>query len=164
MLNTAIIMGRLSEKPELRKTQSDLSVTSFTVAVDKPTKPGQEKQTNWIDCVAWRQTADFITQYFGKGDMIAVTGSIQTRMYTDKNGNNRKAVEVVVDQASFCEGKKKRDETAQEQPQNAPTAQPEQRPARTPEVTQGQQTALPSPPRPDYTEFEEVGTDDDLPF
>lgn len=103
MLNTAIIMGRLTADPELKKTQSGISVTAFTVAVDRRfQKAGEEKQTDFISVVAWRQTAEFIEKYFSKGSMIAVRGSIQTRRYEDNNGNKRTAVEVVADEVSFC--------------------------------------------------------------
>lgn len=107
MLNNAVIMGRLCAAPELKTTPSGTSVVSFAVAVDRRhQKQGEDKKTDFVDCVAWRGTAEFISKYFGKGDMIAIIGEIQTRNYTDKNGNNRKAVEIVVSQASFCGGKK----------------------------------------------------------
>ena len=102
MLNCVILMGRLVADPELRTTQTGISVTSFTMAVDKFTKPGEEKQADFIDIVAWRQTAEFVTRFFHKGSLIAVQGAIQTRSYEDKNGNKRKAVEVVADKVSFC--------------------------------------------------------------
>ncbi|MCH5192254.1 MAG: single-stranded DNA-binding protein [Oscillospiraceae bacterium] len=105
MLNTAIIMGRLTADPELRTTQSGLSVTSFTVAVDRAYKRGDERQTDFINIVAWRSTADFVSRYFRKGQMIAVQGSIQVRNYEDKNGNKRTAVEIVADSVSFCGNK-----------------------------------------------------------
>ena len=105
MLNTAIIMGRLTADPELRTTQTGLSVTSFTVAVDRNYKSGDERQTDFINVVAWRGTADFVSRYFKKGQMIAVQGSIQTRNYEDKNGNKRTAVEIVADNVSFCGSK-----------------------------------------------------------
>ena len=152
MLNTVVLMGRLSDKPELRKTPNDISVTNFTIAIDKGfAKPGQERQTSWIDCVAWRQTADFITTYFDKGSMIAITGSLQTRTYTDKNGSNRKAVDVVVDTASFCGSKRDGGGAA---PSNAPGNAPEA----------GNFGAPQSFSNGADSDFEEVGSDDDLPF
>lgn len=105
MLNVAIIMGRLTATPELRTTGTGLSVTSFTVAVDRAYKSGDERQTDFINVVAWRSTADFVTRFFTKGQMIAVQGSIQTRNYEDKNGNKRTAVEIVADSVSFCGNK-----------------------------------------------------------
>lgn len=103
MLNTAILMGRLTSDPELKKTPAGVSITTFVVAVNRSYVPkGQERQADFIDVVAWRSTAEFITKYFRKGQMIAVQGSIQTRSYEDKQGNKRKAVEIVVDKADFC--------------------------------------------------------------
>ena len=105
MLNSVIIMGRLTADPELRTTTNGLSVTSFTVAVDRNYKSGDERQTDFINCVAWRQTADFVTRFFKKGQMIAVQGSLQVRNYEDKNGNKRTAYDVVADNVSFCGSK-----------------------------------------------------------
>ncbi len=106
MLNCAVIMGRLTADPELRTTTNGTSVTSFTVAVDRAyQKSGEERQTDFINVVAWRQTAEFVTRYFHKGSMIAVQGSIQTRNYEDKNGQKRTAVDVVADNVSFCGSK-----------------------------------------------------------
>ncbi len=130
MLNQWVGMGRLSDKPELRKTQNDISFTSFTIAIDKP---GKNKDTNWIECCAWRETAEFITKYFEKGQMIAITGSLQTRTYTTTSGQRRKATEVLVEHAHFCGSK------------------------------EGNKPATPAPQSKD-DDFEEVGTDDDLPF
>ncbi len=106
MLNCAIIMGRLTADPELRTTPNGISVTSFSVAVDRSyQKAGAERQTDFINVVAWRQTAEFVSRYFHKGSMIAIQGSIQTRNYEDKNGNKRTAVEIVADNVSFCGSK-----------------------------------------------------------
>lgn len=102
-MNACILMGRMTSDPELKKTPSGVSVTTFTVAVNRSyVKHGEERQSDFIECVAWRNTADFICKYFRKGQMIAVQGSIQTRSYQDKQGNKRKAVEVYVDKADFC--------------------------------------------------------------
>ena len=106
MLNSIIIMGRLTADPELRSTSSGLSVSSFTVAVDRNyVRSGEEKKTDFINVVAWRQQADFVSKYLRKGSMIAVQGSLQTRNYEDKNGNKRVAYEIVADQISFCGSK-----------------------------------------------------------
>ena len=106
MLNCAVIMGRLTADPELRTTTSGISVTSFSVAVDRSyQRAGEERQTDFINVVAWRQTAEFVTRYFHKGSMIAVQGSIQTRNYEDKTGAKRTAVEIVADNVSFCGSK-----------------------------------------------------------
>lgn len=106
MLNCAVLMGRLVADPELRTTPNGISVTTFRIAVDRSyVRQGEERQADFIDIVAWRQTADFVTRYFRKGSMIAVQGSIQTRSYEDKMGNKRTAVEVVADNVSFCGSK-----------------------------------------------------------
>ena len=106
MINNVVLMGRLTAVPELKTTQSGISTVRFSVAVERRyNKQGEERQTDFIDCVAWRQTAEFVSKYFNKGSMIAVVGSIQTRNYEDKNGNKRKAVEVQVDNVSFCGSK-----------------------------------------------------------
>ena len=126
MLNQIIIQGRLTAAPDLRRTPNDVAVCSFTVAVDRDHKPNDdgEKQADFINCVAWRQTAEFITKYFVKGSAICIVGSIQTRKYTDKNGNNRIAVEVLADEATFVESKKNTAEGA-EMPEAEHYTQPE---------------------------------------
>ena len=98
MINVSVITGRLCAEPELRVTQNGISTTTFTVAVDRRNK----EQADFIDVVAWRQTAEFVCKYFRKGSMIAIQAHIQTRMYEDKNGNKRKAVELIADNVSFC--------------------------------------------------------------
>lgn len=106
MINNAVIMGRICEDLELRTTTSGISVTSFTVAVDRRfQKQGEEKQTDFLTVVCWESTAEFVSRYFHKGSMIAVQGSIQTRNYEDKNGSKRTAVEIVADNVSFCGAK-----------------------------------------------------------
>lgn len=105
MLNSIIISGRLTKTPELRSTKDGAAVTSFTVAVDCDYTGGGDKQTDFIDCVAWRQTAEFISRYFGKGQFITVQGSLQSRKYTDRDGNKRTAWEIVVNHAYFCGSK-----------------------------------------------------------
>lgn len=117
MLNTAAIMGRLTADPELRQTQSGNPVTSFTVAVSRSfVKQGQERETDFINVVAWRKTAEFVCRYFRKGNMIAVNGSIQTRKYQDREGNNRTAFEIVADNVHFCENKSAPEVTAPKTP------------------------------------------------
>ena len=103
MLNKVILMGRLTSDPELRHTQSNTPVTSFTLAVDRSYK---DKQTDFIDVVAWRSTAEFAFKYFRKGQLVAVVGSIQTRTWEDKQGSKRKSVEVVADEVHFAEPKR----------------------------------------------------------
>lgn len=106
MINMVALMGRLTYSPELKSTPNGLSVIRFQLAVDRTYQPkGQERQADFIDCVAWRQTAEFISRYFHKGSMIAIEGTIQTSNYTDKNGNNRKQTEVLANNVSFCGSK-----------------------------------------------------------
>lgn len=114
-MNIVAIMGRLTADPELRTTSSGTSVTSFTVAVDREFK---KDETDFLNVVAWRQTADFITRYFKKGKMIAIVGSIQTRVYEDKNGNKRTATEIIAEKASFCGDKNEGGKDTAETPKN----------------------------------------------
>lgn len=100
-MNKVMIMGRMANDPELRTTQSGISVTSFTVAVERPPVKDKERETDWIDVVAWRGTAEFICKYFGKGSPIIVSGTLQSRNWEDKEGNKRKAVEVQADGVEF---------------------------------------------------------------
>lgn len=102
MLNRVILMGRITQDLELKQTQSGISVLSFTVAVDRNyARQGEDRQTDFINCVAWRQRAEFINNYFAKGRMIAIEGNLQTRTYDDKNGVKHYVTEVIVDNASF---------------------------------------------------------------
>ena len=103
MLNTVIMMGRLTRDPVLRYTNSDVPVASFTIAVDRD---GKGAETDFIECVAWRKTAEFVQQYFSKGSLIVVVGRLQIREWTDKDGNKRKTAEVVADRCYFGGGKR----------------------------------------------------------
>lgn len=106
MMNNTTLMGRLVRDPDLRRTQSGTAVVSFTLAVERDFKTQDgARDTDFIDCVAWRNTAEFIAKHFTKGRMMAVTGAIQTRNYQAKDGGNRKAVEVVVDHAYFADSR-----------------------------------------------------------
>lgn len=104
--NKVILMGRLTANPELKTTPNGAAVTSFTLAVDRRYNKGEDKQCDFITIVAWKQTAEFICKYFGKGQAILVCGELQTRTWKDQSGNNRYATEVVANEANFCEGKK----------------------------------------------------------
>ncbi len=105
-MNKAILVGRLTADPELKSTPNGVNVCSFSVAVDRRfVRAGEERKADFINCVAWRQTAEFISRFFSKGRMIGLVGSIQTRTYNDKDGNKRYATEVVVDEAYFTESK-----------------------------------------------------------
>lgn len=107
MLNHITIMGRLTKDPELRRTGSGVAVASFTVAVDRDfAKDGAEKETDFIDCVAWRQTGEFVSKYFSKGRMIVVSGRLQIRSWTDNDGGKRRTAEVVADNCYFGDSKK----------------------------------------------------------
>lgn len=100
-MNVVTIIGRLAADPELKTTGSGISVTNICVAVDRKVTKGEDKITDWIDVVAWRNTAEFICKYFQKGSPIVVTGSLQTRMWDDKSGQKRKTVEVIADSVEF---------------------------------------------------------------
>ena len=145
MLNKIIIMGRLVADAELRQTASNVSNVKFTVAVDRNYTPqGQEKQTDFISVVAWRQTAEFINKYFSKGSMIVVEGSLQTGSYTDKNNVKHYTTDVNADQVYFAESKKNA-----EKPQQNSSQDKEQ---------------LPSMAIGNLEDFEEIIGGDDLPF
>ena len=114
MLNHITIMGRLTRDPELRYTQSQAPVASFTLAVDRDFsgRDGGEKQTDFIDCVAWRQTAEFVNKYFSKGSMAVVAGRLQIRDWNDRDGNKRRSAEVVVENIYFGESKRREEGAA----------------------------------------------------
>lgn len=115
VLNKTIMMGRMVADPELKKTNSDMAVCNFTLAVDKPKgKNAENAEANFIDCVAWRGTAEIICKFFHKGSRIIVDGAIQTRTYKDKSDNNRKVTEVVVNDFSFVDRKSDSDTQKQE--------------------------------------------------
>lgn len=156
MLNRVILMGRLVADPELKTTASGVSVTSFRIAVDRNyVKSGEERKADFIDIVCWRQQAEFVCRYFGKGSLIAVEGQLQTRTYQAKDGTNRYVVEVVADNISFT-GERRDSQGGYSQSYSAPAA-----PA---------QPQAPAQPAPSYqsgsnSDFQEVSLeDDDLPF
>lgn len=114
MLNSVCLMGRLTADPELKSTQLGVSVCNFRIAVDRTYTPkGQEKQTDFINIVTWRSTAEFVSRYFRKGQLVAVQGSIQTSQYTDRDGNKRTTFDVVADNVFFAEKKAESGETKQ---------------------------------------------------
>lgn len=108
MLNEVILMGRFVRDPELKTTPSGVPVASFTLAVERDMKNKQtgERETDFIDCVAWRSTAEFVSKYFNKGRMAAVVGSLNTRSWMDKEGNKRRSTEVVIDAIHFADSKR----------------------------------------------------------
>ena len=151
MLNKIIVMGRLVRDPEMRRTTTGVAVTNFTVAVDRDFKDKEtgETTTDFIDCVAWRNTAEFVCRNFGKGALIAVDGQLQSRQYQAKDGTNRTVVEVVADNVSFT-GERRDPSASYSQPARDPYSQV-------------------APAAPVYShgtvdDFQEMPLDDDLPF
>lgn len=122
MLNHITIMGRLTRDPELRRTNSGIAVTSFTVAVERDYSKDGDKQTDFIDCVAWRQTGEFISKYFTKGRMIVADGRLELRDWTDKDGNKRRNAEINVASAYFGDSKKEYDNSQMAAASNQPPA------------------------------------------
>lgn len=171
MLNHIVIMGRLTRDPELRYTQSQLPVVSFTLAVDRDFsgKDGGEKQTDFIDCVAWRSTAEFVSKYFSKGRMAVASGRLQLRDWTDRDGNKRRSAEIVVDNMYFGDSKRDGDGARSGGAPQGGYGQPSygaqggygyqggQAPAYPPQAAGGY-------PSSDYGGFTEVEDDGDLPF
>jgi len=146
-LNKAVLCGRLTADPELKQTQSGISVTSFTLAVNRKCAKGQQQQTDFLSVIAWRQTAEFITRYFKKDSAICIVGSIQTRSRTDSNGQRSYATEVVADEAMFVDAKQDRalEEAAAPETSRVPAAY----------------AAATAPVAPVFTDEDR---DDDLPF
>ena len=141
MLNKVILMGRFTRDPELRSTPQGISTCSFSIAVDRNfVRPGEERKADFINCVAWRQTAEFISKYFKKGSMVALEGSIQTRSWDDQDGKKRYATDVVVNQVYFAESKRDSQSSMSDD-----------------SFAAGDFGSLPEPISP-------MGTDDDLPF
>jgi len=115
MLNKVILMGRLTRDPELRSTPQGVSTCSFSLAVDRSfVREGEERKADFINCVAWRQTAEFISKYFKKGNMVALEGSIQTRSWDDQDGKKHYVTEVIVSQVYFAEGKRESEDAPAE--------------------------------------------------
>lgn len=137
MFNSVILSGRLTADPELKTTQNGISVTSFSIAVNRSYTKDGESQADFINIVAWRNTAEFVTKYFKKGSLIGIEGSIQTRNYEDKNGNKRTAFEVVANQVHFLESKRNSEQDSNDS------------------------STMPNANTTDYSNIE---TDEDLPF
>jgi single-strand DNA-binding protein len=145
MFNLVVLSGRLTADPELKTTPSGVSVCSFTIAVERRYKQGEDRQADFVNIVAWRQTAEFVSKFFSKGSMIGIEGSIQTRKYQDKDGKNRTAFEVVANNVQFIESKRSEgngEANSLPTPQNDPLAE-----------LQGR-----------LDDFTEVGSSEDLPF
>lgn len=144
-LNKVILAGRLTRDPELKQTTSGVAVTSFSIAVNRRHKAGEQQEADYLDIVAWRLTAEFITRFFRKGSPICITGSAQVRKWTDKDGGKRSTVEFVADEAYFVDGKSDA-EPANEAYTSSPS--PSVAPA----------------PMPAQPKFEELSDEEDLPF
>ncbi len=179
MLNRVILMGRLVADPELKTTGSGISVTSFRIAVDRSyVKQGEERKADFIDIVCWRQTAEFVCRYFGKGSMIALEGQLQTRTYQAKDGSNRYVTEVIADNVSFTGERRdqNRDNNSYggqsyggygSQSYSAPSYGNQGFAA--PAQPSYQAPAAPAPAQPSYqsgsaADFQDMPLDDDLPF
>lgn len=147
MMNHIAIMGRLTADPEFRQTQSGIPVARFSVAVDRPRRKDQENQvTDFIRCMAWRQTAEFISRYFGKGAMIALEGRLTIEHYDDRAGNKRESAQVVVEQVHFTGERREQSGGAYQQPQAYQQQQAAQQPAQA------------------FDEYEEILSDGETPF
>lgn len=143
-MNVVILIGRLTDNPELRHTNTNIAVTRFSIAVDRGYRTNEERQTDFINIVAWRQTAEFITKYFTKGQRIAIEGALRMNRYQDKDGNNRISYEVVASNVHFVEPKG-----------NGGAAY----------TPNGDQPAAPASfSNSDAGDFTEIASDDDLPF
>ena len=156
MINRVVLMGRLTANPEIKTTPSGVSVTSFSIAVDRSyVKQGEERKADFINIVCWRNTAEFVCRYFEKGSLIALEGQLQSRTYQDKNGNNRTVIEVVADNVSFTGEKREQGNNQQYAPQNY----------NEPIVNTQQQFTQSGFNNPEYQQgFEDMPLDSDLPF
>lgn len=141
LLNNVVLIGRLTAEPDYRTTQSGVTLARFTLAVERDYQRNGERQTDFLDITAWRGTADFVSRYFHKGQLVAVHGSVQTGSYTDKDGNKRRSWNIAADRVFFAEGKR----DSEPQSHNAGSS------------------AYTSPAYDSYSDFAPVG-DDDLPF
>ena len=158
MLNKAILMGRLTRDPELRHTQSNIAVASFTLAVDRGysrNSDSGQQTTDFINIVAWRNTAEFVSKWFRKGQLVAVSGRLQSRNWQDKDGNNRTTFEVVADECFFAESK--RDGSAAGNPMGAAPA-----PMSNSDFMSAQSNFSPAAMTSDFEEL--IGEDTELPF
>lgn len=172
MLNVVALIGRLVADPELRTTPAGVNVCRFRLACDRSfVRQGEQRQADFLDVVAWRQTAEFVSKYFQKGSLIAIEGSLQTRQYQDKNGNNRTAVEVLADNVSFCGSRSAGAPASFEQQtarhvHQAKASQPQQMGFSTQiQRGPGQPPQAPAPaPEAPAEDFSLISDDGDLPF
>ncbi len=155
-MNNVSLIGRLTADPELRHTQSGIANVRFSIAVDRQfSKPGEERQADFINIVAWRQTAEFICRYFSKGQRIAVTGRIQTGSYTAQDGSKRYTFDVVADNVEFCESKRDSSNSGSYQSYQNSYQQPQR---------QDNSSPAPSYSSGNTEDFLELPDDEDLPF
>ena len=158
MLNVTAIMGRLVADPELRTTPAGVNVCRFRIACDRNfAKPGEQRQADFVDIVAWRQQADFVCRYFQKGSLVAINGRLQTNNYQDKNGNNRTAIEIVANNVNFAAPKSANAAPMGDAGYGAPTAAPAPRPA-------AQAAPAPSYSAGSNDDFALIEDEGDLPF
>ena len=161
MLNRVILMGRITQDLELKQTPSGVSVLSFSIAVDRSfSKQGEERECDFINCVAWRNQAEFISRYFGKGRMIALEGQLRSRTYDDKNGTKHYVTEVYVDNVSFT-GEPKQDGNSSAPSQSVPQ---QNTPQQTPLQPAPSQNNSPATQSLGIDGFEEIFNGDDVPF
>ena len=159
MLNVVVIMGRLVADPELRTTTNGINLARFRIACDRSySRQSEQRQTDFLDVVAWRQQADFVCKYFQKGSLIIIEGSIQTRQYQDKNGNNRTSVEIVANNINFG-GPKNSNSNAGSSSYSASQPRQDAQPARPSSIE-----AVPSYSAGDNDDFAVIDDSDDLPF
>lgn len=159
MLNVIAIMGRLVADPELRTTTQGTNVCRFRLACDRSVvRQGEQRQADFIDVVAWRKTAEFVCKYFQKGSLIAIEGSLQTRQYQDKNGNNRTTTEILASQVSFCGGK------AAEKPDVQSFDQQTASHVREAKAAHSAPQAAPAYEQGSMDDFATISDDGDLPF
>ena len=152
MINKVIQMGRITHTPELKQTTTGIPVLRFSLAVDRSVADSTgERQTDFFDCVAWRKTAEFISRYFAKGDMIAIVGELQSRKYTARDNTQRIAIEIIVEEASFCGSK--RDKTLDPTASTSATQKTQGEPQNAPQYAQGADG-----------DFKTISDDDELPF
>ena len=157
-MNKVILIGRLCADPEFRQTTSGIAVCRIRIAVNRPKTKDQEQQADFVNCTAWRSTAEFIARYFSKGDMILIEGELRNNNYEDQNGVKHYGMRVLVDSVSFCGSKG--DNQQQSVPQ---TQQPAQAPQATPQRSAVQPQPV-QPPLGDLSEFEEILSDGEVPF
>ena len=160
MLNKVILMGRLVREPEMRYTATNVPVVTFTLAVDRGFKRENEQSTDFINVVAWRNTAEFVAKWFSKGQLVAVSGKLQVRSWTDREGYKRNATEVVADECFFAESKRANDDSSVGRTEaSAPTVRNE-----IPNVARSEEAPLGEGVDWEYPDFDAVDGGEELPW